>query len=387
MLKRTPRRAAAVFAVLLAGAAVFAWRGRRAMVDFTVNYTAGDRILHGETLYRLQDEHYQFKYSPYCAMIYLPMALLPLPAAKAVWFAFVLAALTTMVILTRRLIGHSRPPTEVWAAAGVPALVLAKFFVRELELGQINAIITAILLGMTILLVQDEESRNQGKAAAAGFLWGAALVLKPYAAIFLPYFVVKRKWNALWPGLIALALSLLAPAFFYGFPGNIAVHEEWIASLAKSTPGLLASQDNVSLLAFLMKRTGDIAVSRLIYAGLIPALAAAVLAFIRRGRRLKQSLPAEGALLLLLIPLISPLGWDYTFLSAILAAAVVTSGFREFPPVGRILLGANFGVIGLTIYDLMGRKAYAAFMTGSILTVNFLVLAAGLFYLRFTGKA
>jgi len=69
-------------ALLAAGIVLFIWRGNRSMADFTVNYKAGDRILHGETLYRVQDEHYQFKYSPYCALIYLPLALLPLPRPR-----------------------------------------------------------------------------------------------------------------------------------------------------------------------------------------------------------------------------------------------------------------------------------------------------------------
>jgi hypothetical protein len=258
--------------------------------------------------------------------------------------------------------------------------------VRELSLGQINAIVTAILLEMTVLLEQDEGRRSVGKAAAAGFLWGVAMALKPYAAIFLPYFVLKRKWNVLWPGLLVLVLTFIAPAAFYGFPGNLVVHEEWLASLAGSTPGLLTSQDNVSLLAFLMKWTGDIVVSRLAYVGAVLALAVAIGLFIRRGRGATGALPGECGLLLLAIPLVSPLGWDYTFLASFLAVSLVIVRFGEFPPLVRVFLAVNFSLIGATLYDFMGRSAYAAFMKASALTINFLVLATALFYLRFSGK-
>jgi len=372
--------------VILAAVLAFAFRVQRDMVDFTVNYKAGDRLLHGETLYRIEDGHYQFKYSPFCAILYLPLSLLPLAAAKGVWFGVVLGAMAVMIVLTRRLIGPS-PPDGFRAAAALPPLVLARFFFRELDLGQINAVLTAILLGMILLLARDEERRNRRKSALAGVLWGTAVAMKPYAAIFLPYFLLKKKWNALWPGLLILALSLVAPAMFYGFPGSLSVHLEWIGTLSKSTPGLLSAQDNVSILAFLMKWTRNIEVSRLVYGGILLVLAFAVLAFILRGRRRAGSLTAEASLLLLAIPLISPLGWDYTFIASLPAVALVFARFRSFPPIVRVVLAVNFAVIGLSAFDLLGRDLFAGFMTASILTLNFLLLGAGLFHLRFSGNA
>ncbi|MBM3311041.1 MAG: DUF2029 domain-containing protein [Candidatus Aminicenantes bacterium] len=372
--------------LVLAAASAFFLRVEKRMVDFTVNYQAGDRISRGETLYRTQDEHYQFKYSPYCAVIYLPLSFLPLPAAKGLWFVLMAAAMAAIVLLTRRLLGP-RSEGFFWASAVWPAVVLAKFFVRELDLGQINAVVAAILLGMAVLLAQDEARRSPVKAALAGFLWGTAVAMKPYAAIFLPYFFVKRKWNVLWPGLLVLAVSFFAPAAFFGFPGNLTVHLEWIESLSKSTPALLSSQDNVSILAFLVKKALDLGLARLVYGGAVLVLGWAVFLFVRRGRTRQGSLFAEAALLLMLIPLVSPLGWDYTFLAAFPAVALVFAHFRSFPPVVRVLLAVNFAVIGLSLYDVLGREAYAAFMNASVLTVNFLVLAAALFALRFSGKA
>ena len=67
------------------------------MADFEVNYKAGGRLLAGETLYRTADEHWQFKYSPFSALVYLPLSLLPLPAAKAIWFFLVAAAIVAIV--------------------------------------------------------------------------------------------------------------------------------------------------------------------------------------------------------------------------------------------------------------------------------------------------
>ncbi|HEX2695315.1 MAG TPA: hypothetical protein VHP61_06150, partial [Acidobacteriota bacterium] len=73
-------------------AGLFLLRGRRGMVDFEVNYEAGKRIRAGETLYRAEDGHYQFKYPPFSALLYVPVSLLPPDAAKAGWFLVVLGS-------------------------------------------------------------------------------------------------------------------------------------------------------------------------------------------------------------------------------------------------------------------------------------------------------
>ncbi len=384
-----PRRTAViVIAAIGVAAALFVFKINSDMVDFNVNYAAGNRLVHGETLYRVSDEHYQFKYAPFCAMIYAPLALLPPTAARAIWYVLVLAAIAGILCLTTRLLGRTAEPggRSAWNAALFAGLVLAKFILREIQLGQINAIITAILLLMVFNLERDEMKRSGGRAAAAGFLWGLATAMKPYALIFLPYFLLKRRWNILWPALLVLGLSLIAPAAYYGFPGNLAVHTEWISTLMSSTSALLDSQDNVSLLAMLTKWTHDPGFAQLGFAVSLLALFLVVYLFIRRKPRRPDARVSEMALLLLLMPLISPLGWDYTFLSSILAVALVLQHLRDLPKIVRLGLALNFAVIGLSLYDLLGRKAYVAFMSASVLTLNFLIIVGVLVFLRWTRR-
>ncbi|MHB8054918.1 MAG: glycosyltransferase family 87 protein [Candidatus Aminicenantales bacterium] len=383
-----PRRSLMIgIAALLIAAALFALKIDGDMVDFNVNYAAGDRLLHGETLYRLSDQHYQFKYEPFCAVIYAPLALLPPTAARAVWYVLVLAAVAALFFLTARLL-----PTAAGKSGGKVALlaglVLAKFLLREIQLGQINAIITALLMLMVFNLERDEAKRSPGRTAAAGLLWALAMAMKPYAVIFLPYFVLRRRWNVLWPALTAFGLTLLVPAAYYGFQGNLVVHEEWIVSLSASTPALFSAQDNVSLLAMLTKWIHSPGLAQFIYILLIPALALVVYFYIRRGQKIgfRASIP-ENFLLLLLIPLISPLGWDYTFLTALPAVALVLQHYGDFPKCVRVALVLNLAFIALSLYDLLGRHAYAVFMNASVLTLNFLFIAGLMVYLRWIRKA
>ncbi len=377
--------AAAVLAVL---AALFVLKVGPGMADFEVNYKAGNRLWTGETLYRTADSHWQFKYSPFSALLYLPLSALPLPAAKAIWFVLVILSIGAIILLAREAAADSRGAAS-WTVVLLSFLALAKDFLREVQLGQINAIITALLMGMTVLIIRDDEADrpSAGRQAAAGLLWGLAAALKPYALIFLPYFALKGKWRTLVAGAALIAGSLAMPSLFYGIPGNWAVIEEWITSLSRSTPGLLAAQDNVSLLAFLMKWTNGSAAASMIYGLGVALLAGFTLTFLSRGRGVPRAAAAESALLLLFIPLISPLGWDYTFLSAFLAVVLVIGGWASFPKPARVLLAINFLVVGLALYDLVGRRLYAGFMAWSVPTVNFLIIAAALFYLRWKKAA
>ena len=384
-----PRPAAVLIAAaaLAALAALFVLRIGRGMADFEVNYKAGNRLWTGETLYRTADSHWQFKYSPFSALIYLPLSALPLPAAKAAWFALVILSIGAIVLLARAAAAGSA--TGSWTVLLLSFLILARYFLREVQLGQINAVITALLMGMTVLVARDDEAArpSSGRQIAAGLLWGFAAALKPYAVIFLPYFVLKRKWRTLAAGAGVIAASLAVPALFYGLAGNGTVIKEWIASLSRSTPGLLAAQDNVSLLAFLMKWTNGSAAASMVYGLGVALLAGLTLLFLARGRGIPRAAVGESALLLLFIPLISPLGWDYTFLSAFAAGALVVGGKEAFPNPARYVLAANFLVVALALYDLFGRRFYTEFMSWSVPTVNFLAIAGALFYLRWKKAA
>ncbi len=209
---------ALLFAVIALCAILFVVRGRRGMVDFEVNYEAGQRIRAGETLYRAGDGHYQFKYPPFSALLYVPVSWLPLDAAKTVWFILVLGSTILVFQLSFML---ARPEGgQALLLRIAPPLILAKCFLRELSLGQINALITALMLGMILLLVRGGSGSSFGREAAAGALWGISTALKPYAAIFLPYWLLRRRWRALLCRRRGPSPGLHRPRALFRVPGQ-----------------------------------------------------------------------------------------------------------------------------------------------------------------------
>jgi alpha-1,2-mannosyltransferase len=370
----TRRRLVLVAFAVVIFATVYLVRIGEDMVDFEVNFRAGERIVAGETLYQTGDGHFMFKYFPFAALLYAPLTVVPLGAAKALWYLLSVTATVALFFVARSLVsGNAVRP---WWSLAVAPLVLAKFCFRELKLGQINTVVTLVLLFMVVCLVAAGRRRD----TRAGALWGLATALKPYGFVFFPYFVVTRNWRALAGGMGVLSAAFVLPSMFYGLEKNVVVHREWYTSLQASTPSQLGVADNVSLIGAFTKWSGDPELSGRLALVCVAILASLVLVVIYRGRGQRRAPVLECALLLTLIPLVSPMGWDYQFLTSVLALTLLADRFLELP--ARWFLAANLAVIGLSIYDLVGRAAYQAFMNASILTVCFVVVVAYLVTLR-----
>jgi hypothetical protein len=362
--------------VLILVSAAYLLRIRSGMADFAVNYRAGQRMVAGETLYQTSDGHYMFKYLPSSALLYAPLGALPLEMAKPVWFALSLLALAGNFVVARGLAG-------VQARRAVPVLagvILAKYILHELRLGQINLLVALVMLAGWQALQGRPDSRAELKAGA---LAGLAIALKPYAALVLAYLIVTQRWRGAAAAFVVVLAALALPAAFFGVDANLTLLRQWASTLSQSTPDLLTNPDNVSVIAFFTKWLGDPERALLPSAIVLGILAILTVAVIRLGRKEPRATVLEGALVLTLIPLVSPLGWDYTFVMSLLAVVLVLRDFQVFPAPARFCLALNLAVIGLALYDLMGRDAYAVFMQWSVTTVNFVVLVLALVYLRF----
>jgi hypothetical protein len=90
----------------------------------------------------------------------------------------------------------------------------------------------------------------------------------------------------------------------------------------------------------------------------------------------------EISLLLLLVPLLSPQGWDYVLLAALPAFVCLLDRFREIGPGWRAVTIVGFLLTSLTIFDVLGRALYMRAMAASVISVGALLLTAGLAHLR-----
>lgn len=358
--------------------ALFTTRVSRKMPDFQVYWTAASRALAAQPLYRAEDGHYQFKYLPAFAVLAAPVALAPLNAAKAAWFAVSAFLMIALLWLSVRALPGLRRPAPILVV--LTFLAMAKFYAHELVLGQVN-LLFAVIVALAVVWLR------KGREAAAGLLLACAVVVKPYGAIFAPWLATRRDRTAFATMIAALLVLLVLPAARYGWQGNLQLLGDWWRTVTSTTAPNLTNPDNVSLGAMFAKWLGaDSAAGPL--AALTGVLLLALTGVVVAGR---GALPAtetlEASMLLLLIPLLSPQGWDYVFLIGTPAVMLLINDSASLPRGLRFATIAAIAIVGLVIYDLVGRDAYAAFMQLSIVTVCVVVEIAALAALRFRRAA
>ncbi len=370
------RRALPCLGILLlvaVAAVAFTRRSQREMYDFEVYRVAGVRAAAAEPLYRAEDGHWQFKYLPAFALAIAPLATLPPVAARGVWF-FLSVALVVLLVNRSYVLLPDRRRRAAFVIA-LTVLAMGKFYVREVGLGQSNLL-------LAILVLAAVAGWLRGRDAIPGMLLAAATIVKPYAIVFLPYLIARRMWAGVGGFVGVIIGALILPALTYGWAGNVDQLRGWWHVVTSSTAPNLAGQDNVSIAgiyaAWLGVGAPAAALSAVTGLGLVAACAWAI----GRGSRVRVPEYLDAALLLFVIPLLSPQGWDYVLLVATPAVMLLLDRLDEFPPAARWLIVASLALAGLSFWDVMGREWYRALMMTRLISVGALFQAALVVYLR-----
>jgi hypothetical protein len=352
---------------------VFVYKAGPKMPDFEVYWKAASRAAQAEPLYRESDGHFVFKYLPAFAVLTVPIGLLPLLPAKFVWFFSSIALLVALVTMAVNLPVERRKPLR-WLVI-VTVVSLLKFYAHELVLGQVNILFAVVATGAFLAMKAKRE-------VTAGALVVLAIVIKPYAVLFVPWLVARRQLPSIASACAGLALVLVLPAAIYGWDGNVSLHREWWRTVTETTAPNLSIYDNVSVAGMFYRWVGPGELSaRLAYSAGVVLLGVAALVFLfRRGVPFPEGI--EGALLLTLMPLLSPQGWDYVFLIATPAIVYLANYLDLLPRPMRVLTVIAVSVVAFVVFDLVGRTAYYTFMRLSFISVCFFVVIAALTTLR-----
>ncbi|WP_425576228.1 glycosyltransferase 87 family protein [Streptomyces glaucosporus] len=312
-----PRRrvyaAVALLAVSLAALAAVTLAQPNVLVDLLVYRAEGRAVLDGTDLYGFTVTEWDLPatYPPFAALLFVPVAWLPLPLAQTLVAVGNAALLAWLVHLSLRLAGRRTTPAALIAATAL-GLWLEPVF-QTFVFGQINLALTCLVLWD---LTRPDGARGKGLAI------GVAAGIKLTPAIFAVHLLLTGRVRA---GLTALA----------GFAGTAAVG-------AAALPG--ASADFWTRRMFETGRVGKAwivdnqslqgLVARLLHTPepgplwLAPAAAAGLLGLWLarrahlRGRAAWEVLAVAGTALL-----VSPISWSHHWvwcvpLLAVLAAAV-----------------------------------------------------------------
>jgi hypothetical protein len=348
-------------------------RIRHQMVDFDVYRTAGARVLAAQPLYRAEDGHYQFKYLPAFAVAMAPFDAMATDMARVVWFSLSVVWLVWLVGASVSVLPDRRLSAPVLSIVAVA--LMAKFFGHELTLGQANALLGALLITALVML-----ERRQVMAAAV--LIGLSVFVKPYAVITWPWLAATRGPRA---GVAAGAVivgGLLVPAAIYGWHGNVDLLAAWFQTVSASTAPNLLDADNVSLAAMWAKWLGVGVVATTMAVVSAVGLLGLVGGVVWRRRAVSRPDYVDVAALMLVVPLLSPQGWDYVLLLGTPAVVCLVDRWQRLGAVWRPVVAVALGTMCLTTFDVMGRAAYGEFMRLSVVTVAAIAVVAALSRVR-----
>jgi hypothetical protein len=367
------RRVALGCLIVAAGVWLFTFKASRKMPDFEVYWRAGVRAAHAEPLYRVTDGEYQFKYFPASAVLTIPIGALPLRVARGVWFGALLAALVAVLRLSVRTLPERRMPVGVLLA--VQIVGLGQYYARELVLGQINLLLILVVISAMLAL-------KAGREARAGWLVALAVMVKPYALILVPWLVARGRTQSVVTVAAGMAVAFLLPATIYGLAGSVALHVDWWRTVTATAAGTLTSSDNVSLAAMYTRWFGATTIAYVFAVVTAVALLGVAGAVFLRRRSVPQPDGLEAGLLIALTPLLSPQGWNYVLVVFTPAVVWLANHIDRLPRALRLLAAVAFAVVGLTLFDLVGRTVYYALIRMSVVPLGVLVLIALLGVLR-----
>jgi len=346
---------------------------RTELVDFAVPTRAALRAVHAEPLYRPEDGHYQYKYLPAFALAMVPFALPPKAISEPLWFACTVVMAWALVRLSLRALPERR--TREATLIALTVLLNGKYLVKELAFGQFNLPLALLIVG-ALLAIQ----RRRG--VLAGVLLALGVFVKPYALIFVPWLA----WSA---GVAALAVfglifvaGLLVPAAIYGWSGNLQLLADWYRTVTETTAPNLLGFENISLASMWAKWIGEGQLASTFAA--VTAAAAVGLGLTLTMRRARVSEPnfLECAFFCVLVPLISPQGWDYVLLLALPAYMLIVDRWSDMRPGVRALAAVGFVLTSFTVFDLLRRGLYMHVMHFGGPAIGALLLAWVLVILR-----
>ena len=354
--------------------------------DFKVYYRAAERLVQGENLYRPDiDGHYYYKYSPTAAAYFVPATIFPLQVAKVLhWTVLALVACLGfyLAISLVRPDFRNDDPKLINNLLLLLGLILSVHLEREFFLGQVNHILLVLYLAMIVLVSRKREG-------LAALIWAGSIFLKPFGFIFLPYYLVKKKFKMVALFLLFAAIFVLLPMLFTG-PDNFAgQYRHWFHELSvelSAKQSLLASENDTifSILArYTPFRLLDFTPmsTRIFQLVILAAIGALFLYLMYRGRNLRESYVLEAAFLICLIPLLSYTN-HYAFQFIELVAFLIVFKYWKLSKSWRFVAVVGFILTAINMHDIVGQRIYDFLNAISLVAVGAIILQVVVINLR-----
>jgi alpha-1,2-mannosyltransferase len=175
-------------------AAVIGFAATYNALDFRIYMWGGHAVTHDTRLYLTQAFGHWFTYSPFAAIVFVPIAAIPLAVARVLWELASVAALAYSCVITLKLAGYR--PSRIMVAGVTAAVLPLDPMYQTLYLGQINLILLALILTDVWRVASGSCRRGAGIGVGVGVGVGIAAAIKLTPAIFIVFFLLARRTKA-----------------------------------------------------------------------------------------------------------------------------------------------------------------------------------------------
>jgi alpha-1,2-mannosyltransferase len=335
------------------------WSGVRegSWADLDVYLRGARAILTGSPLYVQQPGVLPFTYSPFAAVVFAPLHLLSLTAAR---WVFTLGSLVSYLVAVGAVGWRLRLPRQYVVLVALAGIALEPF-ARTMLLGQVNLYLMAAVVVDALVI----------RSSRRGWLVGLAAGVKVVPGVFILFFVLQRDWRSALRAGCGFLLTLVCGAI-------VAPQDSlrfWTGGLFRIShfgPSAVVDSKNQSLigeLARLSQNPSPLMVTELVL--FASALALGIVAA-RRQLRLGDDVAALTAIAVGGL-LASPLSWTHHWVWAVPAVMVLVSR-RQWVTAWLLGLvfaaGARWGVTlqpsqeSLTLLQQLACVTYVAAGTG-----------------------
>lgn len=315
--------------------------------DFSVFYQSAVNLLHHKNLYTDQRLYTGFGYPPYTALLFIPLTYLPYQIAQGIWIVTNTILLALCACLSLKLIYNNISLTHFLLIYSLMWLSFPTKF--TFGMGQVNILALFIML---LALVEGQV----GKKVTEGIYLGLLFILKPHFLIFLPIYMIRKRWKTLSLSLGLLFITGLGAGLLFGWG-------QFYTYVTRTVPELLVFQGreiyyNQGIGAFLSR-------VQPIYLASMETTIASIL-FVAGSFWLiwKNQIPIKSAVIgfIPVFLLIEPLSWQhhYVFLLPVFVALV-----RELKGhnLGILVLGMSYLLISINIKQ---PQIYSDTLVGNI---------------------
>ncbi|MDD5194109.1 MAG: glycosyltransferase family 87 protein [Candidatus Omnitrophica bacterium] len=368
---------------------------KRNYSDFRVYYATAQRFVAHEDIYSRPDEAITpFKYSPTFAMLMAPLALVPQKNASLIFFTFNFVAMLCVFAFCKKIIVQDKTSYgENILLYGACGLFSSRFLLQVLNSGQVTIFMFALIVAGLYLFEKRKE-------ALSGAMLALSVMIKYTSALFLPYFIFRKKRQVAFLIMIFVAFYCLLPALYVGLEKEANYLKKWLPFISDTSldSGSLYDYKNQSFFSLILRyftKDSPYQVSILhlsfnqgLAFAFVLGLAIYVMILYRKGEsKFYRSL--DYSLLFIAMAFFNPNAWMTNFIFLIpaymfLLYYLIRVRFKDILTI--ILVALSFALASWGSESIVGNDIENLLEVLSCVTISGLLLMAALFRLKFDKK-